>query len=31
MITYNPSTKEHTSEIFQFNAGIDSINDPAFL
>lgn len=31
MIAYKPSSQEKPSDVFQFNAGIDSINDPAFL
>lgn len=31
MINFNPQTRPEPSDIFQFNAWMDSINDPAFL
>lgn len=31
MIRFNPKTREHSQENFQMNAGIDTMNDPAFL
>jgi hypothetical protein len=31
MIEPHPTVREQTSEIFQLNAGIDSVNDPAYL
>lgn len=31
MINYKPSAQEKPSDIFQFHAGIDSLNDPAFI
>lgn len=31
MIAFNPVGKEHQSDIFQFNAWMDSVNDPSFL
>lgn len=31
MINYTPSSREKPSDVFQFNAGIDSVNDPVFI
>lgn len=31
MIAFNPSSREKPSDVFQFNAGIDSVNDPVFI
>jgi len=31
MIAYTPSSREKPSDVFQFNAGIDSVNDPVFI